>query len=158
SQVPRLFEQFDLDAVVQSGDYEAGIAAVARWLATGSDPLPGVAVRSQDGWKQPSLPGTFLEGSDWSLPDVDEIPYAAYGRLYHDDQKKFCGIPDRRELVVPIARGCPILCQFCDVPGREGARERRLPVPRVISYIEQSFAAHPFEYVSMYAPTFTLHR
>ena len=37
-------------------------------------------------------------------------------------------------------------------------RERRLSVERTIRYIAESFAAAPFEYVSFYAPTFTLDR
>jgi anaerobic magnesium-protoporphyrin IX monomethyl ester cyclase len=41
---------------------------------------------------------------------------------------------------------------------REGRRERRLPVERVVAYILESFERAPFDYVAMYAPTFTLRR
>jgi radical SAM superfamily enzyme YgiQ (UPF0313 family) len=92
------------------------------------------------------------------LPDITEIPYHAYDWLYRDDQNKFCGIPGRRELVVPAARGCPVGCHFCDVPAVFGKPDRRLSVSRVLSYIEHSFDALPFEYVAFYAPTFTLDR
>jgi radical SAM superfamily enzyme YgiQ (UPF0313 family) len=78
--------------------------------------------------------------------------------MYMRDQNKFCGIPGRRELVVPVARGCPINCSFCDVPAVHGLRERRLSVERTVQYVVDSFATEPFEYIAFYAPTFTLNR
>ncbi|MGW1059905.1 B12-binding domain-containing radical SAM protein [Micromonospora rubida] len=160
-QNPEFFQSFALDAVVRGGDYEAGVAEVVSWVAGGrpddADP-PGVAVRTPTGWRPPSRPGTWLSADDWVLPDVREIPYAHYENLYQRDQNKFCGIPERRELVVPVARGCPIGCDFCDVPTMQGLRERRISVDRTVDYIVSSFAAHPFEYVAFYAPTFTLDR
>ncbi len=162
-QNPGFFQGLDLDAVVSGGDYEAGAAAFLDWARaggplSGAGGLPGVAVRTPDGWLPPSGPGTRLPPEQWVLPDVTEIPYLSYENLYRKDQNKFCGIPERRELVVPVARGCPIGCDFCDVPAMQGLRERRLPVERALTYIRESFAAHPFEYVAFYAPTFTLDR
>ena len=61
-----------------------------------------------------------------------------------------------RELVVPVARGCPVGCSFCEVPTVFGKRERRLSITSTLTYIRKSFAAAPFDYVSFYAPTFTL--
>jgi len=157
--LPRFFERYDVDAIVQSGDYESGVASYVDWLARPEgEPPPGVAIRGADGFRQPSAPGVFLPEEAWVLPDVREIPYAAYGQMYASDQNKFCGIPQRQELVLPIARGCPVGCDYCDVPGREGRKERRLTVERTIRYIEESFAQIPFEYVAMYAPTFTLNQ
>ena len=158
STVPRFFERYDLDAVVHSGDYESGVAAYVHWLSRGGDAPPGVAVRAASGWCQPTARGVFLEPSAWVLPDISEIPYDAYSRMYASDQNKFCGIPDRKELVLPVARGCPVGCEYCDVPLREGLKERRLPVKTALEYIEASFAKGRFEYVAMYAPTFTLNR
>jgi len=157
-QIPAFFERYDLDAIVTSGDYEAGVAGYIQWLSQVQGNPPGIAIRRGVGWEQPSQNGLMLSPDEWVLPDIDEIPYAAYDRLYLRDQNKFCGIPERRELVVPVARGCPIRCFFCEVWRREGLRERRLPVSRVLSYIEEAFSSAPFEYVSMYAPTFTLNK
>ncbi|WP_420038199.1 B12-binding domain-containing radical SAM protein (plasmid) [Streptomyces sp. cg28] len=157
SQAPRSFDGYDLDAVVVGGDPEAGVAAYVRHVAgTGQAPLPGVVLRGQD--VRDAAPGTFLPASEWVLPAVEEIPYQAYERMYQRDQNKFCGIPQRRELVVPASRGCPVNCSFCEVPTFQGLRDRRLTVERTIDYIRDSFAAHPFEYVAFYAPTFTLDR
>lgn len=159
---PVFFRRFDLDAVVQSGDYECG---VAQYVAACSAPrsedartagLPGVAVRHGDDWLEPDGHGDRLPPERWVLPDIDEIPYQDYDRFYSRDEYKFCGIPFRRELVVPAARGCPVGCEFCEVPEIFGLRERRLPVDTVIDYIHDSYARHPFEYVAFYAPTFTL--
>jgi anaerobic magnesium-protoporphyrin IX monomethyl ester cyclase len=160
-QNPDFFRKLDLDAIVASGDYEAGVEAALQWSRAGRpwEPgLPGVLVRNADGWHAQSSPGTWLPADEWVLPDVTEIPYPAYQRLYHNDQNKFCGIPDRHELVVPVARGCPVGCSFCDVPAMQGLRERRLSVARTIDYIHTAFARLPFEYVAFYAPTFTLDR
>jgi anaerobic magnesium-protoporphyrin IX monomethyl ester cyclase len=159
-QNPRFLESLPLDAIVTSGDYEAGVAAALRWTEAGRPPggLPGVSVRDEDGWRPQASPGTWFAPEHWVLPDVTEIPYAAYENLYRKDGNKFCGIPDRRELVVPVARGCPVGCAFCDVPPMQGLRERRLPVARTVDYIRESFTRQPFEYVAFYAPTFTLDR
>lgn len=160
-QNPGFFRTLDLDAVVASGDYEAGVVEALRWIADGRPPgegLPGVLVRGPQGWLPQSGPGVWLPAESWALPDVSEIPYGAYEALYRNDQNRFCGIPDRRELVVQVARGCPVGCAFCDVPPMQGLRERRLPVPTTISYVRDSFARAPFEYVAFYAPTFTLDR
>ncbi|HEU5160821.1 MAG TPA: radical SAM protein [Streptosporangiaceae bacterium] len=160
-QNPGYFRSLDLDAVVESGDYEAGVAEVVRWIGAGRPEdagLAGVALRTAAGWRPPARRGTWLPARDWVLPDVRDIPYAAYDNLYRRDQDKFCGIPERRELVVPVARGCPVGCDFCDVPAMQGLRERRISVRRAVDYIRTCFAEHPFEYVAFYAPTFTLDR
>ncbi|GGM48708.1 magnesium-protoporphyrin IX monomethyl ester cyclase [Longimycelium tulufanense] len=157
---PGFFMQYDLDAVVQSGDYECGVAHVVTAVAKDDwvGPLPGTATRVDGAWLSPTAKGDTLPAEDWVLPDVREIPYAAYDRLYRQDEHKFCGIPFRRELVVPAARGCPVGCSFCEVHDIFGLRERRLSVDRVISYLTESMALSPFEYVAFYAPTFTLNR
>ncbi|MET8760693.1 radical SAM protein [Lentzea sp. NPDC004782] len=158
-QNPEFMQSMAVDAVVSSGDYEAGVAAALGWAARGRQPnesLPGVWLRTVGGWRAPSGPGTWLPAAEWVLPDVDEIPYPAYESLYKNDDNRFCGIPSRRELVVQVARGCPVGCDFCDVPPMQGLRERRITVERTIGYIRECFARHPFEYVAFYAPTFTL--
>jgi histidinol-phosphate/aromatic aminotransferase/cobyric acid decarboxylase-like protein len=155
-QVPGLFAGLRLDAVAASGDYESCVEDFVRYLA-GEGPPAGVSVQV-DGAFLPATPGRLIDPEEWALPDVDEIPYAAYDRMYADDLNKFCGIPGRRELVVPVARGCPINCGFCDVPAMQGLRERRLSVDRTITYIRDAYARRPFEYVSFYAPTFTLNK
>ncbi|AUG78267.1 Putative radical SAM protein [Kitasatospora sp. MMS16-BH015] len=158
SMNPGHFTRYDLDAIVQSGDYECGVAHVVSAVAEGglAEALPGVAVRVGTEWLVPRQVGETLPAEEWTLPDVAEIPYAAHDRLYFNDDHKFCGIPFRRELVVPAARGCPVNCDFCEVPAIFGLRERRLSVDRVVEYIEQAYAQLPFEYVAFYAPTFTL--
>lgn len=157
SEVPELFRRYDLDAIVHSGDHEAGVAAYARSLGTPGTPLPGVSIVADGRWSAPA-PGVFLDPAEWAFPDVTEVPYEAYDRLYRDDRQRFCGIPDRRELVVPVARGCPVNCSFCEVPRQQGLRERRRSVASVLGFMEASFARLPFEYAAMYAPTFTLDR
>jgi anaerobic magnesium-protoporphyrin IX monomethyl ester cyclase len=159
-QVPDFFTSLPLDGIGYSGDHEAAAKNFAGWVQAGCQEtcLPGVTVRLPDGWSSRTVPGELLPPEHWVLPDTSEIPYDAYDRLYTRDQNKFCGIPDRRELVVPVARGCPVNCDFCDVPVMQGLRERRLPVERAVAYIRDCFARGGFEYVAFYAPTFTLNR
>ena len=156
NKVPNFYQRYDVDAIVESGDYEAGIRNFVQWLINSKHPLCGIAILDHGTWIRPSEKGELLPAVDWVLPDVKEINYSSYDKLYSNDENKNCGIPDRMELVVPIARGCPIGCEFCEVWKREGITERRLPVNKVIEYIKTSFAELPFEYVSFYAPTFSL--
>lgn len=158
---PAFFRQFDLDAVVESGDPEPAVLAVASAASDGdwaSASVAGVAVRHDGRWLDAPAPGHLLDPSDWPLPAPKDIPYDDYESLYSRDGRKFSGIPGRRELVVPVARGCPIGCKYCEVPTLGGRRDRRLNVAQTMRYIDASFAAEPFEYVSFYAPTFTINR
>lgn len=156
-QASHVFRQIDLDAVVNSGDYELGVSQYVEYIENGKIAY-GCDVRDSQGeWKSHSFRG-FLSPTDWVLPDVKEIPYDDYSNLYKNDLNKFCGIPQRRELVVPAARGCPVGCAFCDVHVQQGLRERRLSVDDTISYIINSYSEINFEYTSFYVPTFTLNK
>ena len=152
---PHLFTELPLDAIAWSGDHEDAVHSYVDHLGDGR-PTRGVMVRTGPEGFAKGGPGAFLPAHRWSLPDVRELPYDAYESLYSDDLDKFCGIPDRRELVVPLARGCPVGCAFCDVPKQQGTEDRRLSVPRTVDYIESSLRHRAFDYVSFYAPTFTL--
>jgi len=150
--LPEYFRNYDLDAIVAAGDPEAGVLDFVEGRVS------GIWTRSGGGWLPPKAPLPFLPSDELPLPDVREIPYSDYERLYADDTARFCGIPGRRELVVPIARGCPVGCDFCDIPGREGLKDRRLSPRRAVGYIQESVRQRAFDYVSMYAPTFTINR
>ncbi len=153
-QIPKFFLQFGMDAIVVSGDYEAGVLNYIKFNCDQKNNIPGIMV---DGSSE-LRPGDTLTAEQWVLPDINDIPYQAYNFMYRDDLNKFCGIPERQELVVPLARGCPVGCSYCDVPWMQGKQERRLSVERTINYIVDAFKKQPFEYVSFYAPTFTLDR
>jgi anaerobic magnesium-protoporphyrin IX monomethyl ester cyclase len=152
-QIPRFFLQFGIDAIHSKGDYETGIASYVNFLKNSQNGLSGVMLQNGE----PANAGIYLESDDWVLPDVNEIPYASYNFMYRNDLNKFCGIPQRQELVVPLGRGCPFMCDFCDVWTMQGKVERRLSVDRTVNYIVDAFEKQPFEYVSFYCPTFTLH-
>lgn len=156
NQIPQFFLQYSLDAIHFSGDPEEGVFNYLQYLLdTPVDPA-GVLLKEFPDRKVPM--GVYLDSDKWILPDIMEIPYQAYNFMYANDLNKFCGIPERQELIVPVARGCPINCFFCDVPKMQGKYERRLSIANVIQYIENSFSLLPFEYVSFYSPTFTLNK
>ncbi|HAT5001215.1 TPA: radical SAM protein [Serratia marcescens] len=151
---PQIFEQFDFDAIHYSGDYEAGMQDYLLEMTDGST-ASGFLSRSTTGYIN-NGEGRILNSEDWVFPDIKEIPYSHYDHMYLDDFNKFCGIPNRRELVVPVARGCSIGCKYCDVPLMQGRNERRVTVPSVVKYIKDAFSDGKFEYVTFYAPTFSL--
>lgn len=157
-QIPGFFKRFDIDAIADSGDYEASNHQYIKYLINkNTSSINGFLVKKGEEWLQ-GQNGAFLETNEWALPNIEEIPYQAYEKMYQNDSNKFCGIPYRSELVINVARGCPVGCHYCDVHVMQGRKERRLPVERVVEYIENSFSKYPFEYVSMYAPTFTLNK
>src|SRR6185295_4656527 len=84
SMLPGFFTGLDLDAVVVTGDFEAGVAQYVRAVAAGGPTggLPGVAVRAAGEWHPQSQPGRMLPADEWVLPDVREIPYESYDQLY----------------------------------------------------------------------------
>jgi anaerobic magnesium-protoporphyrin IX monomethyl ester cyclase len=155
-QIPGFFQHYKFDAVVESGDYEAGVEFYLKFLLNGDKDCPGVWISTKPDAR--ATPGISLMADEWVFPDVREIPYEDYRRLYSDDLNKYCGIPNCLELVVPIARGCPIGCEYCDVPSMQGARERRVSVDSTLQYIRNATDLREFDYVSFYAPTFTLRR
>ncbi|MDE9467348.1 B12-binding domain-containing radical SAM protein [Xenorhabdus bovienii] len=156
-QVPDWFKQFGFEGIAFSGDYESSVESFLLNYGPNTGSIPGLIVKTPEGYLQGNA-GHMLSPEEWILPDTLEIPYAAYDRMYKNDLNKFCGIPDRRELVIPVARGCPVGCEFCDVPSMQGKSERRLSVDRVIKYIADQQQIQPFDYISFYAPTFTLNR
>ena len=160
TESPSAFRQYDLDGIVIEGDIEIGFEKYIQHHESKSfnKKISGVNFRTRNGiWIEASPGERFLPGA-WPLPDVAEIPYDYYDNMYSRDQNKFCGIPGRRELVVPVGRGCPINCSFCEVPSVQGLRDRRISPKKVIEYIEYAQNVVPFDYVSFYAPTFTFNR
>jgi anaerobic magnesium-protoporphyrin IX monomethyl ester cyclase len=155
---PLFFRRYDLDAIVETGDFECSVSAAIDHVLIRRSAASGVQVRVDGRWADATGPGSVLDPDEWPLPDHSEIPYEAYDSLYSQDSRKFPGLPNQRELVVPVARGCPVGCAYCEVPRLFGRRERRLSVTRVVEYIRRSFRDAQFDYISFYAPTFTLNR
>lgn len=151
-QSPDMFLKYDVNAIHIKGDYEPGIEEYIRYLNNNQYRPKGILMPS--GYRSEQAPEFPVE--KWVMPDIYRIPYKEYNHMYSNDLDKFCGIPERQELVVPIARGCPINCSFCDVPLMQGKNERRYDVHKTLEYIKNSFAALPFQYVTFYSPTFTL--
>lgn len=156
-QIPEFFYRYNIDGVVHSGDYEASVESFINYISGNDNNPSGLSIKVNGEWVKQEM-GKYLTSEEWVLPDVNDIPYGDYQKMYMRDENKFCGIPQRNELVVNVARGCPVGCSFCDVPKMQGRKDRRLSVERVVNYIEESFIKQPFEYVSMYAPTFTLNK
>jgi anaerobic magnesium-protoporphyrin IX monomethyl ester cyclase len=157
---PEVMRRFDFDALVESGDFEPGVAAAVDIFTLGgpASQTAGVSFRTPAGWQPQSALGHRLSATEWYLPDPDELPLDRYADLYASDSRRFSGLPFLREFVVPVARGCPIGCSFCEVPIAFGRHEIRMSVERTVDYIDRAARAADIDYVSFYAPTFTLNR
>lgn len=154
ARVPGFFDKYGLDAIVVSGDPELGVLRYMEAYSIGSSgDIPGLRLAVQS---NKTSPGEWLDPIEWALPNCADVPYESYQRLYARDANKFCGLSGQTELVIPVARGCPVGCYFCEVPSREGYKDRRLPVQDVINYAVAARKQFRYDYVSMYAPTFTL--
>ncbi|MFR1518362.1 MAG: B12-binding domain-containing radical SAM protein [Clostridia bacterium] len=149
-----VFTSLDVDAIGVEGDYEVMAASYCEYL-TGLKKPKGVSVK-QNGVFHKMESGERLLPEQWGKPDYNEIPIQQYISLYQNDNNKFCGIPDKRELTVQISRGCPYNCSYCDVQIVQGKRERRLSVDSLFSYLKNEMQKKSFDYVSFYAPVFTL--
>lgn len=157
ARVPGFFARYRFDCVVVGGDPELAILSFLKSFPNDikNRGVPGVYMPDQG---ISAGVGEWLDPERWALPNPLDIPHENYHRLYARDANKFCGIPGRAELVIPVARGCPVGCYFCEVPAREGLKDRRLPVSSVIKYAVEARDKFKYDYVSMYAPTFTLRR
>ncbi len=157
--IPEFFCDYGLDAVVVDGDFEIAVVDYVA-LIRGELSLSqarGLLIKNENGWQRTAA-GHFLEASEWAYPPVSEMPLDSYARLSARPENRFSAIPGKHELTVSVARGCPIGCDYCLVPMYQGLRERRRNVSSVIDHIEQVKAEVNIDYVSMYAPTFSLNR
>lgn len=155
--IPSYFCDAGLDAVVKDGDFEAAVLDYIAYLQEEKtvNELAGLIIKTDNGWES-TPPGRFLEAQDWAYPPVEELPFNDYARLSSRPENRFSALPGKRELTVAVARGCPMGCDYCLVPMYQGLRERRRSVESVIAHIEYAKARVEFDYISMYAPTFTL--
>lgn len=153
---PKMFERLDVDAIHVEGDYESGVASYCSFIV-GFGNCAGVMVKENGTFKE-SAKGVYLPPEEWGMPDVNDMPLEHYSAMYTNDANKFCGIPGQREIVVQVARGCPFGCAYCDVTHMQGQKERRLPLKILQQYLKEAYDVHHYDYVSFYAPTFTLNR
>lgn len=157
--IPDFFRGYGLDAIVVDGDFEAAVfdyISFVRGLKQPED-TRGLLLRTESEWEQTAA-GHFLEACEWAYPPVAELPLDEYARLSSRPENRFSALPGKRELTISAARGCPVGCDYCLVPMYQGLRERRRAVESIVEYIERAKGCVEFDYVSMYAPTFTLSR
>lgn len=150
----QIFTSLDVDAIGIDGDYEVMASSYCEFIM-GLDMPKGVLVKQQGDFRQ-MQPGCRISPELWGKPDYNEIPIQQYVTLYRNDNNKFCGIPDKRELTVQVSRGCPYDCTYCDVQLVQGKKERRVSVDDLLCYLQDEMQKNTFDYVSFYAPVFTL--
>lgn len=157
--IPEFFCQSGVDAIVVDGDFEAAVLDYISFIRGEEElsEIQGLLLKVENDWKRTGK-GRFLDAIEWAYPPIEEIPLTEYARLSAKPENRFSALPGKRELTVSIARGCPVGCDYCLVPMYQGRKERRRPVESVISYIADARLKADFDYVSMYAPTFSLNR
>ncbi len=157
SVIPRFFSRYALDAIVRDGDFELGVLQFLQVVRNGGcmRDAQGLIVREDSTWWD-TAPGGLCDPSEWAFADPRTLPLELYARLSSRPENRFSALPGKRELTIAVARGCPIGCDYCLVPAYQGLRERRRAVAAVLDYVRAAQDATDFDYVSMYAPTFTL--
>lgn len=151
-QIPAFFKQYNPDFISYSGDFESCISNAIHYISNNQQPSGNCYLCN--GEYRDGGPVAPLSADKFEFPDTSEVPYEAYYQLYKDDDSRYCGIPNRKELVVHVSRGCPIGCEFCDVQILQGLQDRRVSVKRVVDYIEENQTK--FDYVSFFSAIFTL--
>lgn len=151
-QIPEFFEKYGIDFIAHSGDFEINALSALRYLQYGDEPS-GTLYKIGQIYREGS-PAKLLSPESFVFPDPSEVPYDAYYNLYKDDNQRYCGIPNRKELVVHVSRGCPIGCEFCDVQLLQGRMDRRVSPRSVVDYLEEN--KDNFEYASFFSAIFTL--
>ena len=154
----KMFESLDVDCIGCSGDYEQMVASFYRYMSGDGTSDRGIIIRDKNGMFRKGPPGRNTPPEEWGHPDITEMPLGEYADLYTDDNNKFCGLPNKIEFVVQATKGCPYNCGFCDVQLVQGKKERRISVDELWDYLERSYAACHFDYVSFYSAVFTLNR
>lgn len=157
--IPKFFFNYSLDAIVKDGDFESGILDYIRFVRGDKtiSEISGLYLLS-DGVYEATKKGQLLPAHEWAFPPCEELPLIDYARISLRPENRFSALPGLKELTINIARGCPVGCDFCLVPKYQGSTERRRSVESVINYIVHCKEVIDFDYISMYAPTFTLKR
>lgn len=159
SLVPKFFTKYNIDGIVYGGDWEAGIENYLSYLLGNLQlkDIKGLYIQNKSDWVV-TKEGNFLPMSRLKFPNPEEVPYDDYNKFYKENIPfiRPPGVPQLKELPVPVARGCPIGCNFCIIKKYQGKIERRREVKAVLEYIEQCKQAYDFDYISFIAPTFTL--
>lgn len=156
-QIPEFFKRYPVDAIVTNGDYECSVDSVIKYINGDLEQPKGCLYRYDEKWTI-SEEGDYLPPEQWGQPDLNEIPYDKYSNLYINDTNKFCGIPNKKELVINVSRGCPIGCEYCDVAKMQGHKDRRMTPMALYEYIINNFEKYSFDYVSMFSAIFTLNK
>ncbi|SEP95797.1 Radical SAM superfamily protein [Treponema bryantii] len=150
------FLQLNPDAILFSGDPESGIVGYYNSLKSNEEKAtPGICTL-RNGEYIFGENGEFIDQKDLEFPKIEEIPLKDYDRMYSNSKLKFSGIAGKRELTIPIGRGCPNNCSFCHIPKYQGLRDRRHSIESIIDYIKEIKNKIPFDYLSFYCPTFVL--
>ena len=131
---PNIFRKYEIDGLVVDGDDEYALNSFVNYKNGGNAQPLGCLYRENGEWHE-SIKGYFLKPEEWVFPRIAEIPYSSYSQLYKDDGNKFCGIPNKKELVVNVSRGCPINCKYCDVVKVQGIKDRRISAKKLYNYI-----------------------
>lgn len=135
----------DLDAIVESGDWEVAIVNYAKYIV-GLDflnhDIPGITIKYDGQWKN----ATRCNGSgfsDWAFPDLDNP-------LVNNDL--YLSITDN-EVTISVSRGCPYNCKFCLAVKTFDKNDRRKGPEIVVDYmIKNRDKVSSFK---LFSPTFT---
>ena len=135
----------DLDAIVESGDWEVAICSYAKYLQKtdfANADIPGVTVKVNGRWKDAKR-CNGENFTDWEFPDLDSdlINKDLYLSLREN------------EVTLSVSRGCPYNCKFCLAVKTFDKADRRKNPERIVAYMKKY--KDKVKRFKLFSPTFT---
>ena len=134
-----------LDAIVESGDWEVAICNYAKYLQ-GSDftniDVPGITIKENGIWKNAKR-CNGEDFTDWEFPDLESDLI---------DKELYFSLRDN-EVTMSVSRGCPYNCKFCLAVKTFDKADRRKDPKLIVDYMRKN--KDKVKRFKLFSPTFT---
>jgi radical SAM superfamily enzyme YgiQ (UPF0313 family) len=146
---PKIFNNIYFDAVFNIGDFEC---LIEIWLEGINEHkhCSNITITKDIICGGKNIEAIRLKSEDLPFPELNILPVEDYKKVIN----KFgviAGLPNTHELSFSISRGCENKCWFCPVPIKEGRKERRKDVVKVIDFIKKSTRKYKFDQISIFS-------
>ena len=135
----------DLDAIVESGDWEVAICNYAKYLQkidfTNID-IPGITIKENGQWKEAKR-CNGENFTDWEFLDLNTD-------LINKDL--YLSLKDN-EVTISVSRGCPYNCKFCLAVKTFDKVDRRKEPKLIVEYMKKN--RNKVKRFKLFSPTFT---
>lgn len=135
----------DLDAIVESGDWEVAICNYAKYLQKTdfiNIDVPGITIKENGQWKDAKR-CNGENFTDWEFPDLNS-------NLINKDL--YLSLRDN-EVTMSVSRGCPYNCKFCLAVKTFDKADRRKNPKLIVEYMKNN--KDKVKRFKLFSPTFT---